>query len=350
MERQQEYKEAEQFPKESRSSVPGRICLAGESLDWMLNGSSIVGAIDLRTHVVIRELPVNTNSVAIRSEELEKRGKVVSNSELSSYGDENINHFQAALKVFSSTGMELSPISIEAKSHLPIRAGVSSSAALILATLASLQQYYGTNFTRQELCFLAHQAENSELETGSGFMDFYACALGGVRYLNCSTGPPYTEEGGDFTGIKIVLVDTLVPHETKKFISSKRQRYIEGEPHIVKYADLTEKVVEEIKLLLTQFADNVETIGEYVYKCHTYLRDYMHCSTELLDQCVEVCMQNGACGAKLTGTGMGGCMFALTTEDSTPAILHKLLALPAKARVVNFSEEGLWLESEHLSP
>lgn len=348
MERQHEYKEAEQSPKESRSSVPGRICLAGESLDWMSNGPSIAGAIDLRTHVVIRELPLNTNSVAIRSEELEKRGKVISNSELSYYSDENTNHFQAALKVFSDTGIELSPISIEAKSYLPIKAGVSSSAALILATLAGLQQYYGTNFTRQELCFLAHQAENSELETGSGFMDFYACALGGVRYLNCSTDPPYTEEGRNLTGIKIVLVDTLVPHDTKKFISSKRQRYVEREPHIIKYADLTEKIVEEIKLLLPQFADNVETIGEYVYRCHNYLRDYMQCSTELLDKCVDVCMQNGAYGAKLTGTGMGGCMFALASEDSTAAIQQKLATLPIRARVVNFSEEGLWLESEHL--
>lgn len=346
MERQRDYKEAEESPRESRSSAPGRICLAGESLDWMINGPSIVGAIDLRTHVVIRELPIDTTSVAIRSEELEKRGKVISNSELDSYGDENINHFQAALKVFSGLGRGLTPISIEAKSYIPIKAGVSSSAALILATLASLQQYYGTNFTRQELCSFAHRAENLELKTGSGLMDFYACALGGVRYLNCSTNPPYTEEGQKFTEIKVVLVDTLVPHNTKNFISSKRQRFEEREPHILKYADLTERVVEEIKLLLPQFGDNIETIGEYVYRCHIYLRDYMHSSTELLDQCVDVCMQNGAYGAKLTGTGMGGCMFALATEDSTAAIQQKLAALPVMTRVVNFSEEGLRFEGE----
>ena len=345
MERRKEYRGVEESPKESRSSVPGRICLAGESLDWMINGPSIVGAIDLRTHVFIRRLPINTNSVAIRSEELEKRGKVIPNSELNSYDDENVNHFQAALKVFSGLGKGLGPISIEARSYLPIKAGVSSSAALILATLASLQQYYGTNFTRQELCSLAYQAENSELKTGSGFMDFYACTLGGVRYLNCSSNPPYTEEGRNFSDIKIVLVDTLVPHNTRKFISSKRRRYDEREPYIIRYADLTERVVEEIKLLLPQFGDNIETIGEYVYRCHTYLRDYIHSSTELLDQCVDVCMQNGAYGAKLTGTGMGGCMFALATEDSVAAILQQLAALPIKARVINFSEEGLRFES-----
>ncbi|HUZ27475.1 MAG TPA: hypothetical protein VMV07_27305 [Streptosporangiaceae bacterium] len=33
------------------ASVPGRICLAGESLDWMTGGSSVTAAIPLRTQV-----------------------------------------------------------------------------------------------------------------------------------------------------------------------------------------------------------------------------------------------------------------------------------------------------------
>lgn len=33
------------------ASVPGRICLAGESLDWMTGGNSVTAAVPLRTRV-----------------------------------------------------------------------------------------------------------------------------------------------------------------------------------------------------------------------------------------------------------------------------------------------------------
>lgn len=33
------------------ASAPGRLCLAGESLDWMTGGSSVVAAVPLRTRV-----------------------------------------------------------------------------------------------------------------------------------------------------------------------------------------------------------------------------------------------------------------------------------------------------------
>jgi mevalonate kinase len=84
-----------------------------------------------------------------------------------------------------------------------------------------------------------------------------------------------------------------------------------------------------------------ENIGSIVTRCHRLIRDYMGVSTDLIEKCVDLSLENGALGAKLTGTGMGGCMFALVKKENTPALVGSLSRLPVKIYVTRQAESGL---------
>lgn len=320
------------------ASSPGRVCFAGESLDWMIAGPSIVGAIDLRTtaKVITRDVP----DILIRSTEpfyIEKR---IPLDQIGKYDDHPLDYIQAAIKVLADYGIPIRPFLIETMTFLPTKAGVSSSAAITIASIAAISQIFDRDMTAVEVSSYAFKVEDQELRTGAGQMDFFACGLGGLQYLNCSTQPPYIERYPS-PNTSLILVDTLEQHSTKKFVSSKRERFQDGEPLIMSYVQEAPKIVEKMRLLLASFEENTEEIGELITLYHNYLRDFVQCSTDLLDAAVKICLKNGAYGAKLTGSGMGGCMFALSPNDKTDQIVTALSDLPVKIYKTIITERGV---------
>ncbi|HEX5494846.1 MAG TPA: hypothetical protein VFX70_09770, partial [Mycobacteriales bacterium] len=61
------------------------------------------------------------------------------------------------------------------------------------------------------------------------------------------------------------------------------------------------------------------------------LREKVRCSTDLIDACVRRALAAGALGAKLTGSGHGGCLFALVPDDAVMAVLASIADLPVHA-------------------
>ena len=63
---------------------------------------------------------------------------------------------------------------------------------------------------------------------------------------------------------------------------------------------------------------SIEEIGQLLLKHHEILSNKLNVSTMQIDRMIEASMDAGAYGAKITGSGGGGCMFALTPEDPNP--------------------------------
>lgn len=64
--------------------------------------------------------------------------------------------------------------------------------------------------------------------------------------------------------------------------------------------------------------------GELMIESHFSLRDDYEVSCETLDALVEICLDAGALGARLTGAGMGGCAVALCDGSSVQRVLSVL--------------------------
>jgi GHMP kinases C terminal len=72
--------------------------------------------------------------------------------------------------------------------------------------------------------------------------------------------------------------------------------------------------------------------GRLLSTAHALLRDQVACSTPLIEECVSRVLAAGAYGAKLSGSGHGGCLFALVPGAAVPASVDDLavhaVALP----------------------
>lgn len=327
------------------ASSPGRVCFAGEDIDW-ISGPYILCAVDLRVNVKITPLPHNCDFILIESSDPFNVKYRIPIIEIGNYQEHILDYIRAALKIIKDSDVNLTPLKISVSSQLPARAGLSSSAAVSVATIAALSKFFGLELSTHKICDLAYSIENKELKTGAGQMDFYACGLGGFFYINSATIPPNPIEKYKFPpNLKIFIVDTETPRNTRDVIDLKRQRLAQSDPMIIAYVNHTEAVIEKMRTLLKQSKTDINKIGTLVSLCHNYLRDYMAVSTDLINICVDICLRNGAIGAKLTGTGMGGCLFALVPESSVNQIKAALSGYPVKIYVTNVSHKGVIVQS-----
>jgi mevalonate kinase len=229
-----------------------------------------------------------------------------------------------------------------ANTQIPIGAGVSSSAAITLATAAGIQLFAEPALKSvNALCEQAYLAESVDLGVGSGWMDFMACGFGGISRIEACS-PPKIKALASTLGIPIVLVDTRSPRNTKAVIESLRQRLESSEGRVRDYVRTTPEVVDELAAAVASAPLRYDEIGSLVDQCQYALQHFLGCSTDLIDECVNRCRNAGAFGAKLTGAGCGGALFALVPPDAVSHVLAQLAELPVAAKVLlDVEHEGV---------
>lgn len=327
--------------KSTSASCPGRVCLAGEDIDWIA-GPSILCAIELRTVVTVRPTLSGATHFVLRSGEPFFTKRLVQLDDVGRYGGHVMDYVQAALKLALDIGAPTSPLEIEVASTIPPSSGLASSAAVVLATLGALNAYFGLKKSDLELFELAYLVENRELMTGAGRMDFYACGLGQAIYLDCSQVAPLRPQRLNFpTGCHLVIADTLTPRSTSTIIRGKRERLKLGDPLMLKYVEDSLKLIASMQSALSMNNPRPDNIGSMISLSHEYLRQYLMVSTPLLDTCVQDCVEAGAYGAKLTGTGMGGCMFALVPDNKLFDVVAALASHPVRVYQPDITARGL---------
>jgi len=326
----------------AEASAPGRICIAGEDIDW-ISGPSILCAVNLRTRVSVQSKNSDVDIITFQTGEPFNFIENVLLEHIGAYSGGVLDYVHASLRVITKLGITPRPMTIKVESELPARAGLGSSAAVCVASLAALSEFYELNLSDEQIAYLAYKVESEELQTGAGQMDMYSSALGGLIYLDSLTIPPHSIENYQLPeGLDIVIVDSITPRSTAAVIRDKRKRYNAQEPNFMKYVDETETAIQKLRTVLAlQSTDVMQELGSLVYLCHAYIKDFLQVSTKLIDDCVEISMRNGALGAKLTGTGMGGCMFSLVPREMTPDVASSLQEKPVRVFVTSPSRRGV---------
>jgi galactokinase len=329
-----------------RSTAPARICLAGEDLDWMA-GPALLATLNVRLSVVISPPSVGDRTkldIEVLSP-FRAQGRYLP-SNLRDYDGGVLDYVRASIVTLADdAGVTIPPLAVSVTSDIPAGAGLSSSAAVVLATLAAFARHMGRDYTRAELCDLAYRVEAQALGTGAGQMDFYACALGGFTYVHCDKRPPEPLESYPKpTRARVLLIDTRQSRSTRDVIAWKRRRRAAREEGILRYEEVATENVRQLRALLRQDHGTGAELAPFINRCHQSMVNDLRVSTPLIDACIDACLSGGALAAKITGTGLGGCLFALVDFVRVPAVRAALNRLAVDVTECMFDDRGLHTE------
>jgi galactokinase len=198
---------------------------------------------------------------------------------------------------------------------LPVGAGLSSSAALEVATALAL----GFEGSAHELAALARRGEHLATGVPCGIMDPLASATGRAGHalrIDCATGSVTPVR---FPDDLVVLV-----------VHSGVDRHLDRTPYADRVAEATAGVERRARHVRSEnerveaFASGLaagdrRTLGEILASSHASLRDDAEVSIPEVDDLVDdIVRQPGVVGARLTGAGFGGCVVALLERGAPP--------------------------------
>jgi len=304
----------------------------------MVGGRSVVAAIDLRTTVSFVPAADGASIELVSGEPLSVRRSIL-RVDAGRYAGDVLDLLQAAAyRVLRRAPGHVSGI-VHVSSALPVGVGLSSSAALALATCAALSDALGFPVDRRQVCSDAFLAENHELGTGSGWMDFLGCAYGRVSVVSAAAVPSCESLRDDLDAV-IVIAVTGERRSLRETLAALRARLDVGDPDLLVYITETQNIVNELSLELRKPIVSFENVGDLIGEAHSLLRDRLRCSSPLIDRAVRACTSAGAYAAKQLGD-RGTALFAICPGSLTTDVLTALRHLDMKGKVVGVDTNGL---------
>ena len=313
------------------ASAPGKVILFGEHA--VVSGTPALGsAVDLRAKVTIEDLPgkleVKANNLMLMGFSLDlMTGQVCSSGALNS-----LRYVSAVLKEFQANDMR-----VIVDSNIPPAAGLGSSAAIVVATLAALNQHKNTGLTREEIASCAHRIEKT-VQMGLGSpMDTALSTFGGYMLVSG------TVQRIDLPKIELVVGYTEKEHDTRSEVHKVQDMRS-------KYPDIVEPIFSAIGAISNRavplIRDNrLEELGRLMNFNHGLL-EALGVGTRELSELVYAARGAGrAPGAKLTGAGGGGCMIAMPPKDGPMTVITALMQARGKAFLVKTGCDGVRVEA-----
>lgn len=230
-----------------------------------------------------------------------------------------------ALAALLATYTEPPPMQLTVRLELPAGAGLGASAAMGVAVSAALDQHLGVARTPEERATQTLAWERVFHGNPSG-VDNTMAAVGGVAFF--TRGQPL-EPVRVRRPLVLVIGHSGEASETKLMVGLVAQQ-LEREPkRIGELFDAIAALVRNGRLAVE--AGDLRALGQLMDMNHGLLSALMLSTPRLEDLC-HAAREAGALGAKVTGAGGGGCMFALAADTGAAhTILAALQSLGAES-------------------
>ena len=333
------------------SYAPGRVELLGNHTDYN-EGYVLSAAID--RGVTITGEANGSSRISLKSATLAKSYEVELADIAPNQEHEWSNYPLGVVDVFLKEHLQIGGFNAEIASTLPLGAGLSSSAALEVATALLLQKMFGFTLDRLQMAKLCRRAENEFVGVKCGLLDQASSSFGkaghaifldcrnetvencpfpaGVELLITQCGVPHRLAGGEYNERRLQCFDAAERLGAKALrdvpmaqlvaakndlpeLSYKRAAHVVGE---------NERVLCGIEFLRK---GDVRAFGELMFASHESSRVNFENSTPELDKLVEIAKgEPGVLGSRLTGGGFGGATVTLLERDKAQAVAEAITA------------------------
>ena len=292
----------------SKASAPGKVILFGEH--FVVYGvKAILCAINKR--ITVSAEKINENKISIKSNignlELES-GKLLSEI------DSPLKPFYYLADKMVQTHNQNTGIEITVESEIPLGVGLGSSSACCVAGAAAISRLF-TETSKEEILKLAIEAEKTIFENTSG-ADCTVCTYGGLMEYDKKNGFTKIESEPNF---HLVIANSNIEHTTETIVAGVKKFKDENEQEFSKLCDDESKLVEDVLQLLKE--NNTKELGQKITQNQEYL-ETIGISNEKLRDMIQI-GQKSSFGAKITGAGGGGCIFALTDESNLDKTINE---------------------------
>jgi galactokinase len=329
--------------------APGRVNLIGEHTDYN-DGFVMPAAISFDTFVACAEN--NSGNISVQSLQ-ETQAATFPVHESKPLPAQNwTDYVRGVLIQLEREGLTIPGANLLIDGQVPIGAGLSSSAALEVATVLALLSFSSRPMDYTTIAKLCQRAENEFVGSRCGIMDQFASLhgrAGSALLLDCRSLDPRFLPLPEH--ISLVICNTMVKHSIAHGEYNVRRAECEAgvryfaqhQKGVTALRDVTEDdlrqlgsglsdgllrrcrhvVTENARVLAA--ADALEShdlnrFGELMYESHRSLKDDFEVSCSELDILVEQAAKlPGVYGARMTGGGFGGCTINLVESAKARA-------------------------------
>lgn len=333
--------------------APGRVNLVGAHLDY--NGGDVLPvAVDRGIYVAARLR--DDGRISLRSleqdlvVEVECAGLAGPRDPTRAWA----NYPLGVWREFAAVTGERHGVEMVFSGDLPMASGMSSSAAIEIATATALDRLHGTKLDSIELAMLGHRAETDYVGLKCGIMDQFTSALGRAGHalwLHCHT-QTYEHVALDDEAFELLVLDTRKPRTLATTGFNQRVRECQeahaalraagiDRPFLAAYStdDLARAgahlppvparrarhVVSEMGRVAEAVADlrrgDIAALGRALDGSHESTRTDYEVSCDELDEITDAARACASVfGARLTGAGFGGCAIALVQPGASAAV------------------------------
>lgn len=337
-------------------AAPGRVNLIGEHTDYN-DGFVLPCAIGFRTRVAIS--PRDDRRLVLLSDGFEDRFEFDLNKLPQSRLGTWCDYVLGVAVTLQGVDPIASGANLMVHGEVPIGAGLSSSAAVEVASALAFMSLNGTTFPMPQVARLCQRAENTFVGARVGIMDQFVSCLGKAGHalrLDCRSL--------DFelvpipASVRLVICNTMVKHELSGGeYNRRREECDEGVRLLKKWypgiralrdvsveqfdahtADLPPVIRNRCRHVVTEIrrvmegsqaltVGDLELFGNLMRASHASLRDLYEVSCEELDIMVESAEGlPGFWGGRMTGGGFGGCTVNLVDANATEGFVREIKA------------------------
>ncbi|HHU50270.1 MAG TPA: galactokinase [Firmicutes bacterium] len=338
--------------------APGRVNLIGEHTDYN-DGFIFPMAIDF--DIVMAARKRSDQMVKIHAVDLGRTVEFSLMTPLTPDAEEGWSNYpKGVLWAMQQEGARLPGLEMAFSGTIPLGSGLSSSAALEVATAIVVQKLTGFQSALPALARLCQRAENDFVGMRCGIMDqfislmgerghalFLDCRslsyeqiplqLGTYKILICQSGVKHSLVDSEYnsrreqceTGVRI-LAERYPAVRALRDVTVEMLNNCENRLSLVVYKRCLHVITENervLKSIQALKAGDLVAFGELINQSHDSLRDFYEVSCEEVDLLVELAREvPGVLGARITGGGFGGCTVNLIRADAVRDFIGYVLS------------------------
>lgn len=329
--------------------APGRVNLIGEHTDYN-DGYVLPMAIERQT--VIAAAPREDAQARLQSTGVAEEASFAIDSALAPGQPKWANYVKGPIAGYLQRGIQPGGFDALIDSTVPTGSGLSSSAALEVATATLVETLAGQSVDPVDKALICQQAEHDFAGVPCGIMDQFISAMGqrgSALLIDCRTHETRAVPLAD-DSITVLITNSNVAHELTGGEYAQRRSQCEAaaqtlgvkalrdatldqlEAGRAKLDDVTycraRHVITEIQRTLdaadAMQAGDWQAVGKLMFASHASLRDDFEVSVPELDLLVELAQQHVAAGdvigSRMTGGGFGGCTVTLVRTDAVARV------------------------------